>query len=634
MKNSICLFLACTFTIFSTYGQRDTIQSVDDIPRFTYKIDDIASVVYADDDLFRKLYLEVEKNYMSLKNDYVIEDTTLKKSILSTLQSIDFFEERFDEGKAKSEMIKSLQVKPAQKLTSGILTFTYLNTLVNHKTSNFEEFNTAYKTELEKLVMPLEYEVVGDNIKSSKSSMEIFSENLIKGLIVENIDPASIGGELSGDFAGSLIYYKYLTKYIMPYKDIVAKVYKTYLDANHVEKKNIWKDRDVDLTNRSNLSPVTIAIWDSGVDDSLYPNNMYVNTKEKIDAIDNDGNGYVDDINGIAYDLHLNKITGNLITLSDEQKVDVPQTLQLYKGLIDLRSNIESEDADHLKKTMSGLKPEEVKPFIENLNFFGNYAHGTHVAGIAVFDNPAANLLVARITFGYKFMPELPTIENAKKDAKETIETINYFKTNGVRIVNMSFGGSPQGIEIALEKHGVGEDSEERKNLAREIFDIGKIAFYDAIKDAKDILFITSSGNSNEDSEFYEAIPSSFDLPNILTVGAVDQTGEETSFSSFGENVDVHANGFDVESYVPGGDKLKMSGTSMSSPNVANLAAKIWAINPNLSVEDVKNYIISYSDISDDGRIILMNPKASINAVDNKMNPIIKKQSKETRIKG
>ncbi|WNH12286.1 S8 family serine peptidase [Thalassobellus suaedae] len=631
MKNFIFLILAFSCSVFSTYGQRDTIQSVDDIPRFTYKIDSLASVVYKNDDQFRKLYLEVEKNYLSLKNTYVIEDVTLKKSILSTLRSIDLFEQKFEAGRAKSEMIKSLQKKPAQIQTSGLLTFAYLNAVAKHKTSTSMAFNTAYQAELEKLVAPLEYEVVGDDIKFSKSSMEIYSENLIEGLITENIDPASKGGELSGDFASALINYKYLARYILPYKGIIASVYKTYLDANHVEKKNIWKDRDVDLTNRSNLSPVTIAIWDSGIDHTLFPDNMYVNSQEKIDNIDNDGNGYIDDVNGIAHDLHANKITGNLIKLSEAQKVDVSQTLQLYKGLIDLQANIESEQAESLKKMMSGLKPDEVKSFIEDLNFFGNYAHGTHVAGIAVLNNPAANLLVARITFGYKLMPELPTIEKAKNNAKETIETINYFKSTGVRIVNMSFGGSPQGIETALEKHGVGADSEERKNMAREIFDIGKLAFYNAIKDAEDILFITSAGNSDEDSEFYEDIPSSFNLPNILTVGAVDQTGEETGFSSFGENVDVHANGFDVESYVPGGDRLKMSGTSMSSPNVANLAGKIWAINPDLSVEDVKNYIINYSDISEDGRIILMNPKASIDAVDKERPPI--NQQKKQKIK-
>jgi len=632
MKKFFCLTFAFFFSVLSIYSQRDTIKSIDDVPRFTYQIDGLASVVYKDEDQFRKLYLEVEKNYLSLKDKYVIDDATLKKSILSTLQSIDVFEQRFDDAKKKTEMIKSLQEKPAQKETSGLLTFTYLNTLATNKTATSEEFSAAYQAELQKLVDPLDYEIVGDNIKSSKSSMEIFSENLIEGIIVENIDPASKGGELSGDFANGLINYKYLARYILPYKNDVVKVYKAYLDANHVEKKDIWKERNADLSNRSNLSPVTIAIWDSGVDNALFPDNMYVNSNEKIDSLDNDGNGFIDDVNGIAYDLHANKISGNLIHLSEEQIVDVPQTLELYKGLKDLQSNIDSDEADRLKKIMSELQPDEVKTFIENLNFFGNYAHGTHVAGIAVVDNPAAVIQVARITFGYKLMPELPTIEKAKKGAKETIETINYFKSTGVRVVNMSFGGSPQGIETALEKHGVGEDSEERKKMAREIFDIGKVAFYDAIADAEDILFITAAGNSDEDSEFYEAIPSSFDLPNILTVGAVDQTGEETSFSSFGENVDVHANGFDVESYVPGGDRLKMSGTSMSSPNVTNLAGKIWAINPDLSVDDVKNYIISYSDVSEDGRTNLMNPKASIDAVD-KDNPPIKKQKNAKKIK-
>ena len=626
-------YLLLVLFIFQTsiHAQRDTIKSVDEIPRFTYKIDSLASVVYTDKSQFRQLYLEVEKNYLSLNDKYVILDATFKKSLLSTLQSIDIFEKRYDEGRAKTEMIKSLQEKPAQKATSGILSVTYLNTIANQHPES-EKFKADYKSELEKLVNPLPYDLVGDNIKSSKSSMEIFSDNLIEGLIKENIDPASEGGELSGDFAGALINYKYLSKYILPYKNEVVVVYKKYLDDNHVEKKDIWSDRAADLSGRSNLHPVNITIWDSGVDEALYPNNMYVNKKEKIDNIDNDGNGYIDDVNGIAYDLHDNKISGNLIDLSDEQKVDVSETLQLYKGLKDLQSNIDSEAADAFKKKMSELTPEEVKPFIENLNFFGNYAHGTHVAGIAVKDNPAAVLQVSRITFNYKLMPELPTIEKAKKNAIVTTETIEYYKATGVRVVNMSFGGSAQGIESDLEKNGVGNDAEERKRMAREIFDIGKKAFYEGMKNAPDILFIAAAGNSDEDSEFYDAIPSSFDLPNILTVGAVDLAGEETSFSSFGDNVDVHANGFDVESFVPGGDRLKMSGTSMSCPNVANLAGKILAINPKLGVEDIKNYIISYSDISEDWRTILMNPKATIEAVD-KDKPSVKTPKVQKKLK-
>jgi hypothetical protein len=44
---------------------------------------------------------------------------------------------------------------------------------------------------------------------------------------------------------------------------------------------------------------------------------------------------------------------------------------------------------------------------------------------------------------------------------------------------------------------------------------------------------------------------------------------------------------FEVESLVPGGQRLKFSGTSMASPNVANLAGKILAIRPDLKPAEV-----------------------------------------------
>jgi len=37
----------------------------------------------------------------------------------------------------------------------------------------------------------------------------------------------------------------------------------------------------------------------------------------------------------------------------------------------------------------------------------------------------------------------------------------------------------------------------------------------------------------------------------------VDRAGKETSFSTFGKTVVVRANGFEVDSLVPGGDRMK-----------------------------------------------------------------------------
>ena len=117
----------------------------------------------------------------------------------------------------------------------------------------------------------------------------------------------------------------------------------------------------------------------------------------------------------------------------------------------------------------------------------------------------------------------------------------------------------------------------------------------------------------DSDNEFEEFSPSSFDLPNMITVGAVDQAGDETSFTSFGK-VDVYSNGFQVESYVPGGDRLPFSGTSMSSPNVVNLAAKLLAVDPSLTPAELREVIEAGCDEHQTGdrTVRLINPKKSM----------------------
>src|SRR4030095_3754066 len=76
------------------------------------------------------------------------------------------------------------------------------------------------------------------------------------------------------------------------------------------------------------------------------------------------------------------------------------------------------------------------------------------------------------------------------------------------------------------------------------------------------------------------------------------KAGDEAAFTSFGK-VDLYANGYQVESEVPGGDKLRGSGTSMAAPQVVNLAAKLFAVYPRLSVAEVKKLIVGGADAKD-----------------------------------
>jgi subtilisin family serine protease len=191
-------------------------------------------------------------------------------------------------------------------------------------------------------------------------------------------------------------------------------------------------------------------------------------------------------------------------------------------------------------------------------------------------------------------------------------EVVDYFKASGVRVANMSWDRTLMETESALEANGIGENAAERARLARELFDIEKNAMYSAIRDAPDILFVNAAGNENDNVSFEDHFPAAFDLPNVLAVGAVDRAGDETSFTSFGDRVDVYANGFEVESFIPGGDKMASSGTSMSSPGAANLAAKLLALDSSLSTDELVRLIKDGADRIDDGERLLINPRKTL----------------------
>jgi subtilisin family serine protease len=182
----------------------------------------------------------------------------------------------------------------------------------------------------------------------------------------------------------------------------------------------------------------------------------------------------------------------------------------------------------------------------------------------------------------------------------------------------MSWGGSVKGVEEQLELCNIGKTPDDRKAIAREYFEIQKNALIKAFSSAPEILFVTAAGNSNEDASFTEDIPAGISLPNLLTVGAVDKAGDEASFTSYGPTVAVHANGYLVDSVIPGGDKLAESGTSMASPQVANLAAKILAVNPKLKPDEVIRVIRETADKTPDGRRTLVNPKKALQRVETK----------------
>jgi subtilisin family serine protease len=194
--------------------------------------------------------------------------------------------------------------------------------------------------------------------------------------------------------------------------------------------------------------------------------------------------------------------------------------------------------------------------------------HGTHVSGTiaAKLDGQGIVGLAPGVKLmALKFIGDDP----ACGWDDQAIAAIEYAKSFGVRISNNSWARP-----ASAPPFGDPEDD---------------VPLYEAIEDSG-MLFVAAAGNSGQDLDDVSrpSIPASFDLPNILTVAAVDNTGQLASFSNYGEtSVDVSAPGVGIASLIPDygvneAGYYYLDGTSMASPHVAAIAALVGSQTPGL----------------------------------------------------
>ncbi len=602
---SLLLTLALLVATSAFAQTRPRIEKAADLPRFSYRVEGSVEDMIRDDAKFKRFAGAVRHDAESVLAGYEIDDHATLRQLEGELAQLDYLDGNNDAALKRADRVRELQDKPADKLMSGL----QLRAMIAAQRKAGNRTSETYRQEVGQLIAgdlaKMPYEVVQNEVREAKASAEIMSEALTLGYVRNVIQPtADKAGSLSSDLAPAVINAKYRLVATLPLKKTLVDVYGTYLAAHHVEKPDIWAARDVVLPAGKHYATVNVGIWDSGVDTSLFGKRVVDDgTKPAV----------------IAFDRFTKPAQGALQPIPADLKSRIPQMKSRLKGFSDLRSNIDSPEASEVKQYLSTLKPDEYKSAIEELDLAGNWMHGTHVAGITMAGNPYARLVVGRIEFDWHLLPDpCPTKELALRDAKNQQAYVDFFKKHHVRVVNMSWGGSVKGEEEQLELCNIGKTPDERKKIARDYFDIQKDALAKAFATAPNILFVTAAGNSNDNASFIEDIPAGIKAPNLITVGAVDKAGDEASFTSYGPTVVVDANGYQVESVIPGGDKLAESGTSMASPQVANLAAKMLAVNPKLTPPQLITIIRDTADQTPDGRRHLIDPKKAVAAAEGK----------------
>ena len=515
---------------------------------------------------------------------YEITDLSTREAILSRRMAAAQLRRDGAAVKVAGAESRAIQTRADRKVTAGLIA-----EILTESCAAKDPSATAARLVGTRLT-PLPWAQFDTWMKQTRAGFSTANADLVVGAIRQQLDPvvASNGGKVDMSTASAIVGARAALQCRFPVATAMDTALGQVIDkqAAATPAVNIWKDRTVTLTPAMKGQPVTVAIWDSGVDMSLF--------KPASNP-------------GVAVDWSGKITTDPLLRAPGAYAGQTQRLMDLVKGSMDLQAGQTTAESTAFQTYMRGLKADEAKAMSESLGFTGLYVHGTHVAGIAVEGNPFAR--VHAIANYWPFRQEDQKLTRAMVEGRAAFyrDVVASMQRDGVRVVNMSWRVSPAAFEGMLQLQGGMPDAVERKRVAQEYYAIEKKALDAAIRSAPNILFVAGAGNEANDANFSDYIPAGLSVPNLLTVGAVDKAGREALFTSIGGAVAVYANGVEVESLFPGGQRRALSGTSMASPQVANIAAKLVALKPALTAVELRALLVDTADVQ--GRVRLLDPK-------------------------
>lgn len=251
-------------------------------------------------------------------------------------------------------------------------------------------------------------------------------------------------------------------------------------------------------------------------------------------------------------------------------KIQAPDAWDITQGSFEVKVAICDTGIDQNHEDLLG-KIVANKNFTLSRTVDDLYGHGTHVAGIAaaVTNNGRG---VAGVGFNSSLMNVKVLGDTGTGYYSWVASGIIWAADNGAKVINLSLGGTSSSTTL-----------EGAVNYAW----------------GKGCVIVAAAGNSNTSVPLYPAY-----YANCIAVAATDQNDAKASFSNYGTLwVDIAAPGVDIFSTMPNHRNRigilnygYLSGTSMSAPHVAGVAAIVWTTGYDTNAYSVRSRVEDTAD--------------------------------------
>lgn len=590
---------------------RSVIRSSADLPSRRFPLNQPASQAFLSDDFLRRTVPAVREEVERILANSTIEDPSIRTQLLAGLAAIAVLEQRSAEAERRIGEARQSETKAQLRAIGWLL---YDAASAGNAATGARRC-AAVAARITQRLAGTDPNVVRDEVLIRYGQVQTASPGYVGGGIVGEVDPiVSQRGSVDLMDALFLIRSRLTGLVLPPCRAEMVAAYRTWLDDPANRPQDIWPSRQPDAATFADARPVTVAIWDTGIDPEIFAGRMAIDRAEPLDGRDNDRNGIIDDVHGPTFDIH---IMPTRFAVEPPSAVLAPQfgfANAISSGQSDLNFGIDTVVAQMTaaRGRDAPIAEQGVDADLQNEVF--SRSHGTFVASQVAEGLDWLRLYNVRL-IPWGFTPRrVPVAEpEVERLVAALPNVIRRMRGAGVRIANLSWINDIDGIVSHLMSTGQESDAARARQRAERMHGQYRAALTSAFAAAPDILFVVAAGNENTTEVSQGGIPQSIRAPNIIVVGATGQTGRPTSFTTYGPGVHLYARGEALRGRYAGGSVAYGSGTSYAAPQVSRAAAQMLAVNPRLTPADLIQGLIQSATTTEGAQPVrLLHPAQAV----------------------